>query len=253
MKNVTRFGTLFIALFAILGLVACDDSSGYDLVPCTTCGNAGTGGTGGSAGSDGTGNLNPGEGGAGGDESPQPNPSNCKAVPSFWDLRSYNGCMTQADLTVALREANHHEQWLDGKAFNEDNTNKIGELVYLTADGSECGPVTVAAVSNSGSIQLVAGADVDWYLVDPPMVELIWTKLHNGNAPSYADIQSGPFASLVIDIFECEVTNTSCSLKSSIPGGWPTYGGIVEHQLYGPNATADGSFCGHMYVVARSR
>lgn len=243
--------TLTLALLAILGLVACDGSDdGYELVPCTICGNAGTGGTGGSAGSGG--NLNPGGGGAGGDQPPNPNPS-CQAVPSFWDLRSYNGCMTQSDLAGAFREGNL--AWtFQGKAFNEDGTNKAGELWYMTSEPSDCGPVTLAAVSNSGSIQFVAGADVDWYLVDPPMAELIWAKLHNGNAPSYADLMSGAFSGLLIDIFMCEEINTSCALKSTIPGGWPTYGGgIVNYQLTGPNATADGAFCGPMYIIARSR
>ena len=244
--------TLAFSLLIIVGLIGCDDDDGYELVPCTTCGTGGTGGSAGTGGSGNNGNLNPGGGGTGGEQSPNPNPS-CQSVPSFWDLRSYNGCMTTSDLAGAVRDQAHHEFWFDGKAFVEDGSQKAGELYYMVADGSECGPVTVATVSNSGTIQLIAGADVDWYLVDGPLAEVVWAKLHNGNAPTYSDMLSGEFSSLLIDIFECEITDLACSLKSSIPGGWPTYGGTVNYQLTGPNVTADGSFCGPMYVVARSR
>lgn len=253
----TTLLVLGIVLLAVTGLIGCDDDSGYELVPCTTCGTggtAGTGGTGGTAGTGGSGgNINPGGGGTGGSQSPQPDPS-CKAVPSFWDLRSYNGCMTQSDLAGAVRDQNRREFWFEGKAFVENATQKAGELYYMVADGSECGPVTMAAISNSGTIQFVAGAEVDWYLVDAPLAEVIWTKLHGGNAPTYAQVMSGEFASLLVDIFECEVVNPTCALKASIPGGWPTYGGgLVVYQHSGPNAVAEGAFCGHMYVVARSR
>jgi hypothetical protein len=237
---------LALALLALVGAVGCDDNSGYELVPCTTCGDAG-----GSGGTGGSGNLNPGGGGSGGESNPAPDPS-CHSVPSFWDLRSYNGCMTTSDLAGAVRDQNHHEFWFDGKAFVEDGTNKVGELMYLVADGSECGPVTMAAVSNSGTIQFVAGSEVDWYLLDAPLAEVVWGKLHNGNAPTYAQTLSGEFASLLVDIFECEVVNPTCALKGSIPGGWPTYGGMVTYQHSGPNAVAEGSFCGMMYIVARS-
>jgi hypothetical protein len=243
----TTLLVLGIVLLAVLGLIGCDDNGGYELVPCTTCGDAG-----GSAGSGG--NLNPGGGGGtGGDTNPQPDPT-CRSVPSFWDLRSYNGCMTQSDLAGAVRDQNRREFWFEGKAFVENATQKAGELYYMVADGSECGPVTMAAISNSGTIQFVAGSEVDWYLVDAPMAEVIWTKLHGGNAPTYAQVMSGEFASLLVDIFECEVVNPTCALKASIPGGWPTYGGgLVVYQHSGPNAVAEGAFCGHMYVVARSR
>lgn len=249
MKNLNMFALLAIALLALAGFTGCDDDEGFELVPCTNCGTGGAGGSTGSGGSGG--NLNPGPGGAGGDQSPE-NPS-CRAVPGYWDLKSFNGCMTSSDLSVALRDANHREVWMDGKPFVQDATKKIGELVYLVADGTECGPVTVSAVSNSGTVELMAGADVDWYLIDTAYAELIWTKLHGGNPPTYADLMCGEFASLLIDIFECEEVNPSCALKSTIPNGWPNVAGLVKYQLTGPNATTNGAFCGLTYVVARSK
>lgn len=250
------FWSLISALLGLVGIVSlaafstgCDDG-GYELVPCTTCGTPdGGAGTGGSAGNDG--NLNPG-GSGGGDQSPQPNPG-CEQVPSYWDLRSFNGCMTSSDLAGAFRMANHQEYTYQGKSFPENSSPEQGEVWYMLAEETDCGPMTLSAVSNSGTVELTAGSEVDWYLIEPAMAELIWTKLHNGNAPSYSDTLSGAFGSLLIDIFECEVTNVTCALKSTIPGGWPTYGGgIVQFQHTGPNATAKGAFCGHMYVVARS-
>lgn len=274
----TLYSAILGALFALMcfAVIGCEDDNGYELVPgnglacsgdanighdCTT--SDGLSGTwqclttgltcvyAPGSGDPGGGGLNPG-----GDNPPPddtPNPGSCKSVPSFWDLRSYQGCMTQSSLSGAYRLADRTEYWYEGKPFAENSNGAIGELWYMTSDSSECGPVMVSTVSNSGSVQLTAGADVDWYLVEPSMAELVWQKLHGSVPPSEIDVQSGEFASLLIDILDCEVVNTSCSLKASIPGGWPTYGGMVSYQHTGPNATAEGAFCGHMYIVARSR
>jgi hypothetical protein len=244
--NNAKIGLISLLIsFSCFFALGCDDGGGYELQPCTTCGTP-DGGAG--AGGD-DGNLNPG-GSAGGGQSPQPG---CKSVPAFWDMRSYNGCMTTSDLSGAFRMADRKEYSYVGKPFVDNASQKQGEVWYMTADGNECGPMTISAVSNSGTVQLVAAVDVDWYLVEPAMAEVIWTQLHNGQAPGYNDIQSAAFGSLLLDIFECEVTNVTCALKASIPGGWPTYGGMVKFQHTGPNAKSEGAFCGHMYVVARSR
>lgn len=243
MNSKLNYGLSILAFLSLAGITGCDDEGGYELVPCNTCGTPDGG-----AGTGGNGNLNPG--GGGDDQSPQPG---CLSVPSFWELKSFNGCMTSSDLSGASRMGDHKEFSYEGKDFIQDGTTKTGELKRLESEPTDCGPMTLSAVSNSGTVELTAGAEVDWYLVEPAMAEVIWTKLHSGQAPSYADIFSAAFGSLLIDIFECEVTNTSCSLRSTIPNGWPTYGGgMVKFQHTGPNASADGAFCGHMYIVARS-
>ncbi len=190
-----------------------------------------------------SGGLNP-------DDDPPDNPSNCQLTPSFWDLRSYNGCMTSSSLSGAYRMANNQEFWFDGETFVEDGTQKTSKRYHRSRKSTDCGPMVVSAVSNSGTIQMTAGADVDWFLVEPAMAEVIWGKVHGGSSPSEEDIQSGEFASLLIDIYKCEEINPSCTLKTSID--WPTYGGIVTLQHRGLNAVSEGAFCGHMYVVAQS-
>jgi len=242
----TAAGAILLAL-AGTALPACDDGGGYDLIPgpgCTSC-DAG-GNDAGQGGTDG-GGLQPGEGGS--DAGIQ-----CKKVPQSWDLRDYKGCMTDAQLAGVYRNANHQEYAFEGKPFVDNNNGKQGELFYLkNPSADDCGPMEVAAVSNSGSIQYSVSEDVDFYLVNPPLAEVVWQKLHNGQAPTEVEMLSGNFSSLLLDIFECEKVDTNCALKSTIPGGWPTDGSMVDYQLTGPNATADGSYCGWMFTVMQSK
>ncbi len=208
--------------------------------PGETCEDAGGGGSAG-------GNvLNPGSGGN--DQSP----GTCESVPDTADFRSFKGCMTGVDLSVTWRTGDHKEFHLAGKRYPETGVEQ-GEIVYLKSTPDDCGPVTFVAVSSSGSVEFAFPETVDWFVVDTSMASIIWMKLHNGAAPSDADMQSAEFGSLAIDIFECVELNSNCSLKSTLPGGWPTSDGDEIVFEEGAGLNVEGSECGNLIVVARTR
>lgn len=244
---------LTISALAITGFITgCEGDGQYYEPGCseTYCPPDGVGGSGGSvnitpppenggvAGEDEDGDYGGGDGTA-----------DCQAVPSWWDLRSYDGCMGSSSLSVLYRGSDHHEQSISGKGFVDtqgERGGQQGSLVYLTTpDTHDCGPIKVATVSNSGSILYAASAPVHFYYLSTELSEEVWMKLHGGAAPTASDYYSAEFGSMLIDIFDCQ-TGSSCGLASKV-GALPPE--IVKDNGIGASATVDGAFCGRLFVV----
>jgi len=193
----------------------------------------------------------PGDSGAGGGKYGGGDGSvDCQAVPSWWDLRSYNGCMSSSDLTVVYRGSDHHEQSMQGNAFVDTEgarNGQHGELVYLVnPDSNDCGPIKVSAVSNSGSIKYSASAPVTFYYLSTELSEEVWMKIHNGAAPTENDYYSAEFGSMLIDIWDCAKTSY-CGITQIAGGEIPP--DIVKKAGTGFSAEVAGGFCGRLFVV----
>lgn len=184
--------------------------------------------------------------------------NSCKAVPAWWDLRSYQGCMPAGSsrLSGAIRFADRKEQPFNGKAFLDtegDRKGQQGSLFYLTHPSSEdCGPVKVALISNSGTVSLAIASEVEFYTLRSASIEAVWMKLHNGAAPSIEEAYGEEMRSLLLDLFECE-REGSCSptLTSKVPTGLLT--GIVQDGGSATSAVTNGAFCGRLYLLMRSK
>jgi hypothetical protein len=189
---------------------------------------------------------------------PDPNSGACKAVPAWWDLRSYQGCMPAGSsrLAGAIRFANRKEQPFNGKPFLDtegDRKGEQGSLFSLTNPSSEdCGPVKVAVISNSGTVTLTIASEVEFYTLRSASVEAVWMKLHNGAAPSIEEAYGEEMRSLLLDLFECE-REGSCSptLTSKVPAGLLT--GIVQDNGTSNSAVTNGAFCGRTFFLMRSK
>jgi hypothetical protein len=240
---LVAFGMLFLGS-------GCDDG-GYEFVPGPGDGGSGEGGST-TLNPPGSGGSNPG-GGYGGGNPSQPG---CHPVPLWWDLRTYQGCTAEpARMAGLFRGSDHHEKSFTGKVFTDtegDHNGEEGSLFYLVKpDSGDCGLIKVAMVSSSGTVEIKVAAEVDFYMLVPELVEEVWMKLHNGNPPTNEQYYSAEFSSLLLDLFECEKENTSCSLKSKLSNGLPL--GIVLDNGSGTGAVTNGAFCDRMFIVMKSR
>jgi len=187
---------------------------------------------------------------------PDSNSGACKPVPTWWDLRSYQGCMPAGSSRMggAYRGSNRLEHSFTGKTFLDtegDRKGEQGSLFYLTHPSSkDCGPVKVAMVSSSGSVTIQVASQVEFYTLRSASVQAVWTKLHGGSAPTADQYYSPEFSSLLLDLFECE-RESFCSLTNKVPAGLLT--GIVQDNGTSNSAVANGAFCEHLFLVMRSK
>lgn len=261
-KFVVEFDSaLPLVLAAIVVLcwfiTGCNDGgTEYELVP----GHTGSGGNdAGSGVAGGSGTLNPpsstGNGG---------NIGSCQHVPYKWELISWNGCMTSPRMTGLIRDkldGTITEAFFHGKDFATTTGGPVaGQTFVLTKpEPNECGPALLTMVSNSGTVNVKVfrnsageAEEVEFYLLHPDLMDNVWQGLYDSpRGPDTYYTQA--FSGLMLSVFDCH-KNADCKLrKDLIAKGKSLPPGIVFTQPVTSEASANGSFCGTMLLVAKSR
>jgi len=138
-----------------------------------------------------------------------------------------------------VRETHHDggNQEPPASAFTDEH-----ERLIIANDGNMCGPMTIGLVfyPGSGSLDMEMTSETYFFTLTGSYVAKIWSQLYGGLELSPAEMLRGEFASLLIDIRECETINPGCSLRSTIPGGWPTYKNNIVQSKYALDMPCNG-------------
>lgn len=261
----------------LLSLLSGCDNGGYETThegaPGGTGGSAGAGGTGGNVG--GPVDLNPGgnSGGTGGN-------TTSPGIP-FLDLQSFEGCKTEAQLAGLVRTANGLQYPFTG--LNENSELPKGEqpsctnceFIWGNPDKADQGPIKVSVYSNSGSIKYAAWLDkakknqvnVEFYTLlnqngesKFANLQVLYQALYGKAATNQAVYDSPEWGKLVLDAWDCqfEATDNDCHLADLLtehgkPDKVSLLNNLFSEALIGPEAFVNGSYCGHLQVVIKSR
>ncbi len=182
------------------------------------------------------------------DDSVPPNlNASCGHAPADIKLWSYQGCMTSAQLSGAVRDGKGNTQYFHGYP-GTDPAKGLQENVELHDDGQTCGPITVSVSANSGTVKGLMSEAMNVYSLNKVWTEWSWQKVF-GTAMKASDYDSDAFSAFMIDLYTCEKGSICAypTLKGTAPPN-----AIVEE---GVTASFEdtGSYCGHLFLVLRSK
>lgn len=177
---------------------------------------------------------------------PDPNPT-CGHAPADIKLLSYQGCMTSAQLSGAVRDGEGNTQYFHGYP-GTDPSKGLLESAELKDDGKTCGPITVSMVSGSGTVKGLLSEAMYIYSLDKTWADWSWQKVY-GTSPTASDYDSDAFSDFLIDLFDCE-KGSSCAypvLKGTAPPNAVVEDGITA------SFEDTGSYCGRLFLILRSK
>lgn len=171
----------------------------------------------------------------------------CAHAVSDIKLWSFQGCMTTAQLSGAVHDGKGNTQYFHGYP-GKDSIKGLQENVELHDDGKTCGPITVSMVSNSGTVQVQMSEAMYVFSLDKVWTEWAWQKV-KGTAMTPADYDSDAFSGFLIELYGCEKGSTCAYpvLKGSAPPN-----AVVEEGITA-SFEDTGSYCGHLFLVMRSK